>query len=160
MILQISISIDMEFKTMKIIITESQLKNKVRQMVKTKGWEDTCLILGLNPQELTELFFNNDPMEFLNLFNDLEVAQCKEYPNLTLFRYEPKRNMVIYNKRYKNVYIDFEKIWRFLAEGFDLDYDEIQEITQWWLDEAYNLRGLITTKDGVSIIVSWMEGVI
>ena len=129
---------------MKIIITENQLKDKVHQMVKTEGWNDTCQTLGLSGEELAEMFFNDDPMEFLNLYNDLDIVQIKDKPNLTLFRYKPKNNLMVYDRKNDLVYIQWEKIWSFLRLGFDLNYTEIKELTKKWLSEVYNLRGVTT----------------
>ena len=125
---------------MKIIITENQLKDKVLQMVKTEGWEDTCQTLGLSGEELAQMFFNNDPMEFLNQYNDLDVVQSELEPNWTLFRYKPKNNLIIYNRKGDVIYIGYRVIWSFLQQGFDLNYDEIQELTLRWLAETYNLN--------------------
>ena len=125
---------------MKIIITENQLKDKVHQMVKTEGWRNTSEILGLSGEELAQMFFNNDPMEFLNQYNDLEVAQSETNKYFTLFRYKPEHNLMIYDRKNGEVSINWQKIWSFLKEGFDLNYDEIQELTLRWLAETYNLN--------------------
>ncbi len=125
---------------MKIIITENQLKDKVHQMVKTEGWRNTSEILGLSGEELAQMFFNNDPMEFLNQYNDLEVVQSETNKDFTLFRYKPEHNLMIYDRKNGEVSVNWQKIWSFLKEGFDLNYDEIQEITQRWLAETYNLN--------------------
>ena len=116
-------------------------------MVKTEGWKDTCETLGLSGKELAEMFFNNNPMEFLNLYNDLDVVQSELEPNWTLFRYKPKNNLIIYNKENDIVYIQWQKIWSFLKLGFGLNYREIQELTQRWLAEVYNLKEILTSID-------------
>ena len=140
MILQISISIDMEFKTMKIIITENQLKNKVRQMVKTEGWKDTCEMLGLSGEEFNQMFFNNDPMEFLNLYNDLDVVQSKNNPYLTLFRYEPGHNLIIYDKSDGFVFMDNYEIFSVINVGFDTGSIQAVELIKEWLSDVYGLN--------------------
>ena len=129
---------------MKIIITENQLRNKIHQMVKSKGWEFTSKVLGLSEKELAEMFFNDDPMEFLNMYNDLDVVQSKERPNWTLYRYKLKNNLMVYDRKNDLVYIIYSEIWSFLEQGFDLKYTEIKELTKKWLSEVYNLRGVTT----------------
>ena len=129
---------------MKIIITENQLKDKVLQMVKTEGWKETCETLGLSGKELGEMFFNNNPMEFLNIYNDLDVVQSKENPDIFFFRYKPRHNLMIYDRKSRTVFIYKREIWTFLSEEFGLKYGEIQELTKTWLSEVYNLNGVKT----------------
>ena len=134
---------------MKIIITEEQhkflinenIKQTLKQEVKKFGWEDTASLVG-GPEELARLAFNNNPMEFLNIYNNLDVVQSEEKENWTLFRYTPKHNLMFYNSKNGNVYINYYEIWSFLEDGFGLNYTETQELTERWLDEVYNLRGV------------------
>ena len=51
---------------------------------------------------------------------------------------------MIYDRKNNNVYIYYDVIWPFLEEGFDLKNSEIQQLTEEWLSEAYNLRGVTT----------------
>ena len=90
-------------------------------------------------------------MEFLNLFNDLDVVQSEEEPDWTLFRYKPKENLMIYDRKTDVVYIDYDKIWLILRVNFGLNYGETKEVTERWLAEVYNLRG-VTTEINVNII--------
>ena len=131
---------------MKIIITESQsesLKEKLQTIVKKYGWDGGVMSVG--EKNLVKLGFNNDPMEFLNLFNDLDIVQSEEKPHWTLFRYKPKENLMIYDRKNDYVFIDYDKIWSVLRNNFGLNYGETQELTKIWLAEVYNLRG-VTTK--------------
>jgi hypothetical protein len=122
----------------------NNLKEKLQNIVKEHGWKRGVISVG--DKHLVKLGFNNDPMEFLNLFNDLDVVQSEEKPDWTLFRYKPKENLMIYDRKNEYVYINFDKIWSFLSEGFGLNYSEIQGLTEMWLDEVYNLRGVTTQK--------------
>ena len=126
------------------ILKEESLKQTLKDQVKEFGWEDAAELVG-DGEILARLGFNNDPVEFLNLFNDLDIVQSKEKPYLTLFRYEKGNNMMIYDRKNEYVYINYDVIWSFLGDVFGLKYVEIQELTQEWLSETYNLRG-ITTK--------------
>jgi hypothetical protein len=49
---------------------------------------------------------------------------------------------MIYNRKNDYVYINYNEIWSVLVNKFGLNYDETQELTQRWLDEVYNLRGV------------------
>ena len=136
---------------MKIIITEEQhkflinenLKQTLKQEVKKSGWEDTASLVG-GAEELARLAFNNDPREFLNMYNDLDVVQSEEKEDWTLFRYEKHKNLMIYNRKNDIVHFNYDEIWSFLKHGFGLEYSETQELTKTWLDEVYNLRGVTT----------------
>ena len=131
---------------MKCIITEDQhskLKTKLQKMVKSIGWEQSSNIVG-SVENLAKLGFNDNPMNFLNLFNDLDVVQSEQKPDWTLFRNEKGKNIMIYNRKNDYVYLNFYDIWAFLGDGFGLSYTETQELTQEWLSEVYNLRGVTT----------------
>jgi len=141
---------------MKIIITENQFKDNVINLIKSEGWKETCQMLGIRAKEFAEMFFNNDPMEFLNVYNDLDVVVSKEKPNWTLFRYEKGYNIMVYNRNNDYVYINYNEIWSFLQDGFDLNYSRIQQLTQRWLDETYNLRG-VTTDYKAPFVEKWLS---
>ena len=51
---------------------------------------------------------------------------------------------IIYNPDEKNgyVYINYHRIWMFFKEVINIEYSEIQDIINKWLDETYNLTGL------------------
>jgi superoxide dismutase, Fe-Mn family len=131
-------------------INESvSLKEKLQNLVKKHGWQRGVISVG--EKNLLKLGFNNDPMEFLNLFNDLDVVQSEEKPDWTLFRYKPKENLMIYNRKNDTTYFDYYKIWSVLQESFGLNYDETQEVTKRWLGEVYNLRGITTSGGNMEI---------
>jgi hypothetical protein len=133
---------------MKIIISESQynllfeskLKQNLKQEIKDFGIKDTAeLVNGL--ENLCEILNINSPMEFLHLFNDLDVVQSEEKPNWTLFRYKPKHNLMIHDKKSKIVYINYEEIWKPLLD-VGLFNPDIKELIKEWLFKVYNLRGV------------------
>jgi hypothetical protein len=134
---------------MKIIITESQynllfeskFKENLKQEIKNFGIKDTAkLVNGFD--NLMEILNIDSPMKFLHLFDDLEQVQSEENPDWTLFRYEPKHNLIIYDRKYDNVYINYDEIWKILDDVFNLNTPEIQELINEWLFEVYNLRGI------------------
>jgi hypothetical protein len=127
----------------KTILKEESLKQDLRQSVKDFGWESTASMVG-GTEELAKLAFNNDPMEFLNLFNDLDIVRSKERKYWTLFRYEKGNNIMVYDRKYKEVYVNTNEIWLLLTEGFNLNYHETEQLTQRWLSDTYKLKGVIT----------------
>ena len=127
----------------KKILKEESLKQNLKQQIKDYGWKDTAEMVN-GPEELAKLAFNNDPMEFLRIFDDMDVVQSESDINWTLFRYEKGDNLMIYDRKNEYVYIDYSDIWLFLEDGFGLKYSETQALTTRWVGEAYNLRGVTT----------------
>ena len=128
---------------MKILITENKFKDTIKLSLKelgiqstidnVGGWDNFCKVLNIN-----------SPMDFLHLFDDLEVVQSEKKENWTLFRYEKGDDLMIYDRKSKEVYISTYDIWSFLDDKFDLTYSVIQGVTKKWLGEVYNLRGITT----------------
>jgi len=129
---------------MKIIITESQKKSiniELQNIIKDDGWETAAKFVG-GIDNLKKLVGIKTPMEFLNLFNDLDVVQSKKNPDSTLFKDKNGNNLMVHNNG--NVNIDYNNIWSFLGEGFGLDFYETKKLTELWLYDAYNLEGTRT----------------
>jgi len=131
------------------VIKENSSKDYLIQMVKDNGWGNTAEFVG-GVENLKKLVGVESPMDFLHLFDDLDVVQSEEKPNVFLYRYEKGNNMMVYDRKIDKVYINHYVIWEFLEEGFGLDYDEIQEVMKEWLFEVYNLRGV--TPRSVSVV--------
>ena len=140
---------------MKILITE----NKIEIILKDKGTEKTIKLLG-GWENFCKVFDIESPMDFLHLFDDLEQVQSEEYENYTLFRYKKGNNYMIYDREKKVVYISYYEIWLFLEDKFGLDDYEIKSLTEGWLDEVYNLRGVTTEKHYGKVGLSLMRSTI
>ena len=128
---------------MKYIITESQknnLKVLLKQIIKSKGIQIAFSSVG-GDDNFFEIMDINSPMEFLHLFDDLEQVQSEEEPDWTLYRYKPKRNLMIYERKYDYVFINYEEIWKPLLD-VGLFNPDIKELIKEWLSEVYNLRGV------------------
>ena len=137
---------------MKIIITESQynllleskFEQNLKQSIKDFGVKDTAeLVNGFD--NLMEILNIDSPMKFLHLFNDLDQVQSEEEPDFTLFRYKPTHNLMIYDRKDKIVFINYEEIWKPLFDTGLFDPD-IKELTKEWLSSVYNLRGVTTER--------------
>jgi hypothetical protein len=137
---------------MKIIISESQynllleskLKQNLKQEIKDFGVKDTAeLVNGFD--NLMEILNINSPMDFLHLFDDLDVVQSEMDPDWTLFRYKPKHNLMVHNRKNRTVFINYEEIWKPLFDTGLFDPD-IKELTKEWLSSVYNLRGVTTER--------------
>ena len=131
----------------KKVIKENSLRQDLIQQIKEDGWKETSELVG-GYENLKKLVGFKTPMDFLHLFDDLNVINSEEKPYLTLFRYEIGNKLMVYNSVNNVVYINFNKIWRGLEiVFFELNDFEIQELTQEWLYEVYDLRGVTTKGD-------------
>ena len=131
----------------KKVIKENSLRQDIIQQIKEDGWKSASELVG-GYENLKKLVGFKTPMDFLHLFDDLNVINSEEKPYLTLFRYEIGNKLMVYNSVNNVVYINFNKIWRGLEiVFFELNDFEIQELTQEWLYEVYDLRGVTTKAD-------------
>ena len=134
-------------RIVKKVIKENSLRQDLIQQIKEDGWKSVSELVG-GYENLKKLVGFKTPMDFLHLFDDLNVINSEEKPNLTLFRYEIGNKLMVYNSVNNVVYINYNKIWRGLEiVFFELNDFEIQELTQEWLYEVYDLRGVTTKAD-------------
>ena len=135
---------------MRIIITESQyklikenvsLKEKLLGLIKKIGFESTIRVVG-SLDKTFEIFDIYEPIDFLNLFNDLDVVQSEERQDWTLFRYKKGHNLMIHNRKNDAIYINHNEIMSVLEDKFHLNNYETHFFITRWLDRVYNLRGV------------------
>jgi hypothetical protein len=125
------------------ILKEESLKQSLMDEIKHSGFQETAKMIG-GMDNLIKLLNIESPMDFLHLFDDLDVVQSEEDPDWILFRYKPKHNLMIYDRKDEDVYINYHDIWSVLEGHFGLNYPETQQLTKRWLSEVYNLRGITT----------------
>jgi hypothetical protein len=134
---------------MKIIITESQkkllfensTKKSLINSIKEDGFKPTSELVG-GTKNLLKVLEIKGPMDFLNLYNDMDVVQSKERTEWSLYRYKPNYNLMIYDRKNDYVYVYYDDIWSVLRDDFGFNIGDIQDLTKIWLDEVYNLRGV------------------
>ena len=137
---------------MKIIITESQNKNlklSLKQIIKSVGIESAFQSVG-GSDILFQILDINSPMKFLHLFDNLDQVQSEENPDWTLFRFKPEHNLMIYDRESEYVYINYYEIWSVLEINFGLNFRQTKALTEEWLGEVYNLRGITPGPTGYS----------
>jgi hypothetical protein len=139
---------------MKIIITENKVE-RLKELIKTNGVKQVIDLMG-GFDTFCKVLNIDTFMEFLHLFDDLEVVQSETDGDWTLFRYKKGYNLMVYNRRNDEVYISSD-IWWVLDEYFDLTNLVIQKVTEKWLGEVYNLRGIKTVKSNFANLFSWMR---
>ena len=115
----------------------------LKNSIKETGVEFTANLVG-GVDNLFDTLNIEYPMDFLHLFDDLTQVRSEERPSYILFRYKPKVNFMVYNTESEYVYINYEEIWKILQSYFGLNGLQIERLTKEWLDEVYNLRGVMT----------------
>jgi len=146
-----------ELKTnKKETITENKkesLQDKLKNIVKNVGPKQASDIVG-GAENLLKLAFNDEPMEFLHLFDNFDVVQSEEMSNWILFRYKKGENLMIYDKKENVFFISYIKFWAFLQNFYS--ENEIKLIIKKWLSEIYNLNGIGVVSSGVGKNLGWM----
>jgi len=147
---------------MKIIITEQQneqLNKKIRFAVEKLGLEQAREMFG---DELIKQAFIDNPLSFLNQFNNLKPIENNDKiyyvdnDNLPLFFYN------IEHQESKNgyYYINYYRIWSFFNDVMDYNYTETQETIEEWLGTTYNLRELTPTFTPIKLNICWERPII
>jgi len=125
---------------MKIIITEDQqlsAQNKLKDMVKKFGWEDTAELVN-GPENLAKIAFNDDPMAYLNMFNDLDVV---EDGGNKYYKTKKGENVMVFRPKTNKLYIQRDFV-SFIKEGFGYDYYKIYELTKDWVNDSFKIKGV------------------
>jgi len=128
---------------MKIIITEEQsekFNQKVKSMVNKYGFKETIRLFD-NNSEIIRRAYQDNPLEYLNQFNNLIPV---EKHDKILYVDKDRLPLFYYYLDDKNgyVYINYERIWMFFYDVFEFETPEIKDILKNWLEETYNIRGL------------------
>jgi hypothetical protein len=134
----------------KRVIKENSVKDDLIQSIKDEGWDNTTELVG-GDKNLAKLAFNNNPMDFLHMFDDLDVVESEEnkWGNWMLYRYIPRRNIIAYDTKRKNICFNLA-IWWALTNGFGIEsYDEILSLVGEWSYEVYGLRDFNSVNFGL-----------
>jgi hypothetical protein len=131
---------------MKIIISESQYKRlneslgekeTIQNKIKEDGWNK--LLKYNNPNSILSRGFDNNPIEFLNIYNDLEMVISQTSSNIMLFRKKPNDNLMVFNLLTKKMYINNTELWMILENLFKLTPEQTESIIKVWLDKTFNI---------------------
>ena len=125
------------------ILREESLKKTLINMIGDEGIETISRLSG-GDENLLDVLNVKTPMDFLHLFDDMEVVQSEKDPKVILFRYGPKNNLMVYNTKTKFFYVRFHKLWRPLASLFKLEFKEVQNLINLWLREVHNIKNTKT----------------
>jgi hypothetical protein len=115
---------------MDIIISQEQQENLSEFLIdifKTEGWSSASKIVN-GDENLLKILNIKTPMEFLHLYDDLEMVQSINVKQKTLFRFVPKINLMSLDNRrafFPIIEVHSTDIWSPLRENFGLDYNTI-----------------------------------
>jgi hypothetical protein len=113
------------------------INNIISQLIIHEGWVRTYLMMGIKPQELAETLLNNDPINFLNIFNNLEIRPSVLIPGHIYYQDE-KRKLIL--RHIDDVIFVRPSILIPLKEGFKLTNETINDILLKWLKDTYNIN--------------------
>ena len=116
---------------------------RVKSIVNKYGIEQ-ALELVVGGIDTIRQVYQDNPESFLYNFNDLTPVE----KNGKIYYIDKDGNPLFYYfYPYKNndIYIDYTNIWAFFEDVIGLKDTEIKEILKNWLEEIYNLTGLIPT---------------
>jgi hypothetical protein len=146
---------------MKLIITENQNKEVLKSMVKKIGWKTVSDLLG-GPKVLAEVVFNNDPMEYLNVFNGLDVVRSEQDKEYILFRVSKGNNIMLLHESSTVLYVSYSKVKSFLESGFNMDNKSIRKLINVWMSKNHSefVPSLFTSFDIRFPTMAWIDTVV
>jgi hypothetical protein len=82
--------------------------------------------------------------DWLNdMFSDVEIIGSFDNRGVTYSK--NGENIAFQDKKDKYFWFDYDIIWLFLESMFSLEYEELQSITEDWLEKTLNLKGYRTS---------------
>jgi hypothetical protein len=92
---------------------------------------------------ITENKLNNVALSWMNKnfgLDQLEIVESEKYPNSVFFRKNGKVVMME-DKKFKFFWFDYDKIWSFFESFFGMEYLQIQDVLNYWLEDTFKLEG-------------------
>lgn len=82
-------------------------------------------------------------LHFLNKgYGDLTEYRTDEYPN-HIFHIRDKKVYMEQTLENGRLCVNYYEIWKDLVEWFSLKYEDIKSIISKWVDQTYNIRGVV-----------------
>jgi hypothetical protein len=132
----------------KILKEETSIKHRLQSMIKTIGWGQTAQLVG-SDEKLAEMAFDNDPMEFLDLFKGLTRHTSKT--RFDIFKDEKNNRVALYNRFNNRFLFGYNEMWEPLEMGFYLNPTEIRKIGSKWVEETFGIENVIVDEFDNSI---------
>jgi hypothetical protein len=116
----------------KKILKEENLKSELKRMVKMDGWESTYLLVG-DPENLAELAYDNNPMEFID-----SLGLEKHIGVSIYFSNSEGRTFLDISRSLNMIEVNHE-LSEFLFDGFKLSRNRASRVIKDWL---FNRHGI------------------
>ncbi len=123
------------------ILKEESTKQILIDEIKYFGIESAARLVG-DIDNLISVLNIETPIDFLYLFDDIDVVKSNDRPEIMLFRYKKGKNLMAFDNKNNSVSINYYEIWSILENNFQLSKDEIKNLTEEWLYEVYGLSGV------------------
>jgi len=127
----------------KRVIKESSVKDELIRMIKDGDWKSASNFVG-GSKNLRKLLGFNDPMEFLNLFNDLNVDMGDNGRGI-FTNDEGDRIITISTNSMGKVFasVDSHAIWAPFRYLFPATNADTANLIRRWLKEVYGIKVFI-----------------
>ena len=127
----------------KRVIKENSIRYELIQMIKNGDWRSTAEMVG-GDKNLKKLLGFNDPMEFLNLFNDLNVDMGDNGRGI-FTNNDGDRIITISTNSMGKVFasVDSHVIWAPFRYLFPATNAETANLIRKWLKEVYGIKVFI-----------------
>ena len=127
----------------KRVIKENSVKYELIQMIKDGDWRSTAEMVG-GAKNLKKLLDFNDPMDFLNLFNDLNVDMGDNGRGI-FTNNDGDRIITISTNSMGKVFasVDSHVIWAPFRYLFPATNADTANLIRRWLKEVYGIKVFI-----------------
>jgi hypothetical protein len=115
------------------VIKEDNLKYKLKQMVKSDGWESTYPLVG-DVETLAQVAFDNDPMEFID-----SLGLKKNISPYSTYFFNDEGGAFFSVDLNGFVEINYE-LSDFLFNGFNLDREGAKNVIKQWLSDRHDIK--------------------
>ena len=118
------------------VLQEESLKQTLKDQVKEFGYEETAKYVG-GSENLAKLAFNNDPFEYLNTIKETFNFVQNDIKGWTLIKDNNGNTLIVYVPNIQSVFVNNHLVWRFIWIGFNLIYEEVQDVITKWFEDEY-----------------------
>ena len=122
-----------------IIKEETNRKTRMVKIINNMGIDKTIEMIG-GFDKFEKIMDINDPMDYLHLFNGIDEVESKQYEKSFIYRFNPKRNIMMVRPNIEKVYINQYEIWNVLRREFDLNNNEALDAVNEWLKDEYGVE--------------------
>lgn len=125
-----------------IIKEETNRKTRMVKIINNMGIDKTIEMIG-GFDKFEKIMDINDPMDYLHLFNGMDEVESKQYEKSFIYRFNPKRNIMMVNPNTEKVYINAREIWNVLRREFVLNNNEALDAVNEWLKDEYGVEDFV-----------------